>query len=158
MQCADGGFAAFDSDNTHYYLNDIPFADHGALLDPPTSDVSARCAGLLALIGRRGEVLERCLDYLRHEQESDGSWFGRWGTNFIYGTWSVLTALEMVGDSLYQFHIERAARWLKKKQNPDGSWGECCSTYFFPEKAGMGSGELFSDCLGHAWLDGGRSC
>ncbi len=140
MQCANGGFAAFDSDNTHYYLNDIPFADHGALLDPPTSDVSARCAGLLALIGRRGEVLERCLDYLRHEQESDGSWFGRWGTNFIYGTWSVLTALEMVEDPLYQFHIERAARWLKKKQNSDGSWGECCSTYFFPEKAGEGPG------------------
>lgn len=138
MQSRNGGFAAFDSDNTHYYLNEIPFADHGALLDPPTSDVSARCAGLLALTGRRGEVLERCLHYLRNEQEPDGSWFGRWGTNFIYGTWSVLTTLEFVNDPGLRFHARRAARWLKGKQRPDGSWGECCSTYFFPEKAGEG--------------------
>ena len=95
MQSRNGGFAAFDADNTSYYLNKIPFADHGALLDPPTSDVTARVVTVLALIGRPQDepALERAIAYLRAEQEPDGSWFGRWGTNYIYGTWSVLTAL-----------------------------------------------------------------
>jgi squalene/oxidosqualene cyclase-like protein len=95
MQSSNGGFAAFDVDNTHYYLNFIPFADHGALLDPPTSDVTARIVTLLARVGRPQdrEALARAIDYLRREQEADGSWFGRWGTNYIYGTWSVLMAL-----------------------------------------------------------------
>ena len=95
MQSRNGGWGSFDADNTHYYLNHIPFADHGALLDPPTADVSARCLGFLAQIGfavgssRRSR---RRLEFLRREQEPEGSWFGRWGTNFIYGTWSVLAA------------------------------------------------------------------
>ncbi|MFB3924509.1 MAG: squalene--hopene cyclase [Syntrophales bacterium] len=139
MQSKNGGFAAFDSDNTFFYLNEIPFADHGALLDPPTSDVSARCCTLLALTGRRGSELKACLSYLRQEQEPDGSWYGRWGTNYIYGTWSVLTALEKVGDPLDEFQIQRAANWLMQKQKPDGSWGEDCETYFDPRKAGQGS-------------------
>jgi len=138
MQSKDGGFAAFDSDNTHYYLNEIPFADHGALLDPPTSDVSARCATLLSLVRRRGRELEDCLNFLRKEQEADGSWFGRWGTNYIYGTWSVLIALEKANDPRNQFHILRAAAWLKSKQRPDGGWGEGCDTYVNPRKAGEG--------------------
>ena len=87
MQSGDGGFAAFDADNTYYYLNKIPFADHGALLDPPTSDVTARVVTVLARIGRPEDkpALDRAVAYLRKPQESDGSWFGRWGTNYIYG-------------------------------------------------------------------------
>jgi len=138
MQSKDGGFASFDSDNTHYYLNEIPFADHGALLDPPTSDVTARCAILLSLIGRRSRELKACLDFLAREQERDGSWFGRWGTNYVYGTWSVLAALEKVKDFSVSCDIQRAVNWLKNKQRPDGGWGEGCDTYFDPRKAGMG--------------------
>jgi squalene-hopene/tetraprenyl-beta-curcumene cyclase len=138
MQSKNGGFASFDADNTCYYLNEIPFADHGALLDPPTSDVSARCAALLALVGDHDRELKPCLDYLRKEQEQDGSWFGRWGTNYIYGTWSVLAALEKVGDQGVQPNIQRAVHWLKTIQRPDGGWGEDCDTYFHPERAGQG--------------------
>lgn len=138
MQSKNGGFASFDSDNTYYYLNEIPFADHGALLDPPTSDVSARCATFLTLIGRQGPELEACFNFLRQEQEPDGSWFGRWGTNYIYGTWSVLAALEKVNDPRNQFHVLHSVTWLKDKQRADGGWGEDCETYFDPRKAGEG--------------------
>ncbi|UCE83173.1 MAG: squalene--hopene cyclase [Deltaproteobacteria bacterium] len=140
MQSKNGGFAAFDADNTHYYLNEIPFADHGALLDPPTSDVSARCLSLLAQIGapQYQEALTACLDYLRREQEDDGSWFGRWGTNYIYGTWSVLVALEEAGENPDQPYIRRAVKWLKGLQRPDGGWGEACCTYCDPSIAGRG--------------------
>ena len=140
MQSKNGGFASFDLDNTRTYLNEIPFADHGALLDPPTSDVSARCAALLAEIGCRDGVLESCLDYLRKEQEENGSWFGRWGTNYIYGTWSVLVALEAVGPGPDEARIRRAVDWLKRAQRPDGGWGEDCGTYFDTKKAGRGYG------------------
>jgi squalene-hopene/tetraprenyl-beta-curcumene cyclase len=139
MQSRNGGFASFDADNTYYYLNHIPFADHGALLDPPTSDVSARCATLLALIGRLQPELEACLNFLRREQEAGGSWFGRWGVNYLYGTWSVLAALEKAGDPRFELVMQRAVNWLKKKQRSDGGWGESCETYFAPGKAGEGS-------------------
>jgi squalene-hopene/tetraprenyl-beta-curcumene cyclase len=131
MQSANGGFAAFDADNTHYYLNAIPFADHGALLDPPTSDVTARVVTLLALLGRPEDApaLERAIAYLRQEQEAEGSWFGRWGTNHIYGTWSVLTALAQAGIQADDPAVRRAASWLESKQNPDGGWGESNDTY-----------------------------
>jgi squalene-hopene/tetraprenyl-beta-curcumene cyclase len=138
MQSRNGGFAAFDADNTHYYLNEIPFADHGALLDPPTSDVSARCAALLAEVGHHEQELKSCLDYLRQEQEENGSWFGRWGTNYIYGTWSVLVALEKAGEDSGQPYIQRAVKWLKQVQRPDGGWGENCDTYFDRHRAGQG--------------------
>jgi squalene-hopene/tetraprenyl-beta-curcumene cyclase len=138
MQSKNGGYAAFDSDNTCYYLNEIPFADHGALLDPPTSDVSARCATLLSQLGYHGRELTQCLDFLLKEQEENGSWFGRWGTNYIYGTWSVLAALQKVGHQPDQPHIRRAVNWLKRVQQSDGGWGEDCDTYFHPEKAGKG--------------------
>ncbi len=137
MQSKNGGFGSFDADNTFYYLNEIPFADHGALLDPPTSDVSGRCALLLALLGGRNRELKACLDFLAREQEQDGSWFGRWGTNYIYGTWSVLAALEKLHVSPNQFQVQRAVDWLKNKQRPDGGWGEGCDTYFNPRRAGM---------------------
>jgi squalene-hopene/tetraprenyl-beta-curcumene cyclase len=138
MQSKNGGFASFDVDNTHHYLNEIPFADHGALIDPPTSDVSARCTILLSLLRQTGRqpVLEACLEYLRKEQEPDGSWFGRWGTNYTYGTWSVLDALEVAGEKHEQPHIQRAVAWLKRMQRPDGGWSEGCCTYYGPTSAG----------------------
>lgn len=128
MQSNNGGYGAFDADNTYYYLNEIPFADHGALLDPPTADVSARCAMLMAKVSKDHPdyipALQRTIDYLRSEQESDGSWFGRWGTNYIYGTWSVLLGLEQTdlpkSDPMYV----KAATWLKSVQREDGGWGE----------------------------------
>ncbi len=131
MQSKDGGFAAFDADNTCYHLNKIPFADHGALLDPPTSDVTARVVTVLARIGRPQDkpALERALAYLREEQEADGSWFGRWGTNYIYGTWSVLMALAQAHVGSDDPAVRRAVEWLKLKQNTDGGWGESNDTY-----------------------------
>jgi squalene-hopene/tetraprenyl-beta-curcumene cyclase len=134
MQSKNGGFASFDADNTHYYLNAIPFADHGALLDPPTADVTARCVAFLALVNKPAyqKPLARAFDYLRKDQESDGSWFGRWGTNYIYGTWSVLTALEVAGEDMRQDYIRRAVRWLEDMQNADGGWGESNDSYYPP--------------------------
>jgi len=131
MQSRNGGFAAFDADNTHYYLNEIPFADHGALLDPPTSDVTARVVAVLGRLGRPQDrpVLERAIDYLRREQEADGPWFGRWGTNYIYGTWSVLAALAQAGVPASDPMVRRAVAWLRAKQNADGGWGESNDSY-----------------------------
>jgi squalene-hopene/tetraprenyl-beta-curcumene cyclase len=151
MQSKNGGFASFDADNTYHYLNDIPFADHGALIDPPTSDVSARCAVLLSLLRHAGRqpVLESCLEYLRKEQEPDGSWFGRWGTNYIYGTWSVLDALEVAGEKPEQPHIQRAVAWLKRMQRPDGGWSEGCCTYCSP--ASSASRDWESTSFQTAW-------
>ncbi|HVN44205.1 MAG TPA: squalene--hopene cyclase [Steroidobacteraceae bacterium] len=131
MQSSNGGFAAFDVDNTAYYLNEIPFADHGALLDPPTSDVTARVVTALALVGRPQDAapLARALAFLRAEQLPDGSWFGRWGTNYVYGTWSVLTALAQAGISCADPAVQRAVSWLESRQNPDGGWGESNDSY-----------------------------
>ncbi len=134
MQCRNGGFAAFDADNTCYYLNKIPFADHGALLDPPTSDVTARVVTVLACIARPQDepAVERAIAYLRAEQEPDGSWLGRWGTNYIYGTWSVLTSFAQARISADDPAVRRAVAWLKLKQNVDGGWGESNDTYAQP--------------------------
>ena len=131
MQSENGGWGSFDADNTYLYLNHIPFADHGALLDPPTADVSARCVGMLCQIGlgRDHPVVARGLDYLRREQEEDGSWFGRWGTNYIYGTWSVLSAFNAADEDPDAPHIRRAVAWLKARQREDGGWGEDGATY-----------------------------
>ena len=143
MQSQNGGFAAFDADNTYGYLNDIPFADHGALLDPPTADVSARCLAALAADASDDEAARRkafadCIAYLRAEQESAGCWFGRWGTNYIYGTWSVLTAFEVTGIPSSDPAVRRAVDWLKKVQRADGGWGESNDTYLDSELAGQG--------------------
>ena len=131
MQSRDGGFAAFDADNTCYYLNKIPFADHGALLDPPTSDVTARVVTVLARIGRPQDkaALDRAVAYLRRQQEDDGSWFGRWGTNYIYGTWSVLMSLAQAHVGTGDPMVKRAVAWLKLEQNADGGWGESNDSY-----------------------------
>ncbi len=141
MQSSDGGFAAFDADNTSYYLNKIPFADHGALLDPPTSDVTARVVTVLARIGRAEDkpALLRAIEFLRKEQEADGSWFGRWGTNYIYGTWSVLMALAQAHLSPEDPAIRRAVAWLKQRQNADGGWGESNDSYAQLKHGRMGS-------------------
>lgn len=139
MQSGNGGFAAFDADNTYYYLNEIPFADHGALLDPPSSDVSARCVGILSMLGesRHQEVVERGLAYLFAEQEPSGAWFGRWGSNYIYGTWSVLEAFRLACIDTDHVAIRRAAQWLKSVQRTDGGWGESNESYLEPRQAGQ---------------------
>ncbi len=131
MQSANGGWGAFDADNTHYALNHIPFADHGALLDPPTADVTGRCVSFLAQIGVSSDTpaMQRAIEYLRRDQEEDGSWFGRWGTNYIYGTWSVLIALNAAGLSHDDPTIKRAVAWLLSKQRADGGWGEDEESY-----------------------------
>ncbi|AMK78570.1 MULTISPECIES: squalene--hopene cyclase [Methylomonas] len=140
MQSRNGGYGAFDADNDHYYLNQIPFADHGALLDPPTADVSARCIMLLGKLGAKQleyrDVIDRCIAYLRAEQEADGSWFGRWGTNYIYGTWSVLLGFEAAGVAADDASVCRAVTWLKSRQRADGGWGEGNIGYHDPRIRG----------------------
>lgn len=139
MQSRNGGFASFDADNTYDYLNDIPFADHGALLDPPTSDVSARVVTLLAQLQRAQDhtALDRALHYLRREQEAEGCWFGRWGTNYIYGTWSVLMAFRQAGIASQDPAVQRAVAWLERMQHGDGGWGESNDSYFDRSLAGQ---------------------
>lgn len=132
MQSKNGGWGAFDADNQYHFLENIPFADHGALLDPPTVDVSARCVGMLAQLGydRDHPAVKRGLEFLRREQEEDGSFFGRWGTNYIYGTWSALAAFNAAGEDMQSPHMQRAVSWLKSAQRSDGGWGEDCATYW----------------------------
>ena len=152
MQSKNGGYGAFDVDNTHYYLNEIPFADHGALLDPPTSDVSARCAMLMAKVAQDHDeylpALERTIDYIRNEQEVDGSWFGRWGTNYIYGTWSALLGLEQTSLSKTDPMYVNAVKWLKSKQREDGGWGEDNASYHDKSLSGA---YHFSTAFQTAW-------
>ena len=132
MQSSDGGWAAFDVDNLEYYLNNIPFSDHGALLDPPTEDVTARCVSMLAQLGETMEsspALASGVAYLRRTQLADGSWYGRWGLNYIYGTWSVLCALNAAGVDHQDPVFRKAVDWLLSIQNQDGGWGEDASSY-----------------------------
>ena len=131
MQSDDGGWAAFDVNNLEYYLNNIPFSDHGALLDPPTEDVTARCISMLAQLGETSDnpQVARGIEYLRKTQHPEGSWYGRWGMNFIYGTWSVLCALNAVGVSHQDPMIRKAVDWLVSVQNQDGGWGEDAVSY-----------------------------
>jgi squalene-hopene/tetraprenyl-beta-curcumene cyclase len=140
MQSHDGGWAAFDIDNNCTYLNEIPFADHNALIDPSTADVTARCIEALAMCGYGSEhaPLKRGIDFLLSHQEKNGSWFGRWGVNYIYGTWSILSAFGALGfDSSFDF-CSSAVMWLKSVQNNDGGWGESCASYDDPALAGKG--------------------
>ncbi|SAL72384.1 squalene-hopene cyclase [Caballeronia terrestris] len=132
MQSSDGGWGAFEPENTQLYLNNIPFSDHGALLDPPTVDVSARCLSMLAELGEtpaNSEPARRALDYILRAQESDGSWYGRWGMNYVYGTWSALCALNAAGLTPTDSRVRRAAEWLIGIQNADGGWGEDGESY-----------------------------
>jgi squalene-hopene/tetraprenyl-beta-curcumene cyclase len=131
LQSRDGGWGAFDADNSYYYLNNIPFADHGALLDPPTEDVSGRCVGMLAQLGAAPDDprLKAGIDYLIKTQRDDGSWWGRWGVNYIYGTWSALAGLNGAGLASDHATMKRGADWLVAIQNSDGGWGENCDSY-----------------------------
>jgi squalene-hopene/tetraprenyl-beta-curcumene cyclase len=130
MQSENGGWGAFDTDNEYYYLNNIPFADHGALLDPPTEDVSARCLSMLAQLGdSESPAATRAIAYLRKTQAPDGSWYGRWGMNYIYGTWSVLSALNAAGFARKAPEMCKAVAWFAAIQNDDGGWGEDGSSY-----------------------------
>ena len=132
MQSKNGGWGAFDKDNNKFYLNSIPFADHGALLDPPTADVSARCLSFLKQYDdpRDYDAIKLGIKYLLSEQEVDGSWFGRWGTNYIYGTWSVLSALNLIDFSGKSLVVAKASSYLKKMQREDGGWGEDGRSYY----------------------------
>ncbi|MBU6398238.1 MAG: squalene--hopene cyclase, partial [Rhodospirillales bacterium] len=131
MQSTNGAWGAFDINNDRQYLNHIPFADHGALLDPPTEDVTARCISFLAQLGHEDDrpAIERGISYLRETQKPDGSWFGRWGTNYIYGTWSVLCALNAAGVAHDDPMLMKATSWLMARQRKDGGWGEDNESY-----------------------------
>lgn len=134
MKSTGGGFGSFEVNNTQYYLNYIPFADHGALLDPPTADVTGRSIALLSLADKTKyeRSINNAIQFLKTDQEEDGSWFGRWGTNYTYGTWSVLTALELAEEDPQQDYIRRAVSWLEEVQNEDGGWGESNESYYPP--------------------------
>lgn len=140
MQGSDGGWGAYDKDNNRMVFNLIPFADHRALLDPSTVDLAGRCLETLGTLGydRTHPAAVRALEYVRREQEPDGSWFGRWGVNYIYGTWSVLAGLRTIGEDMSAPYVERAVAWLESKQNPDGGWGESCLSYADRDMAGRG--------------------
>lgn len=136
MQSDNGGWGAFDAENDHYFVENIPFADHGAMLDPPTVDVTARCLGFLLQTGYKCDhpAVVRGLEFLRREQEADGSWFGRWGTNYVYGTWSALCAFNAAGEDMTAPGMAKAVDWLKARQGADGGWGEDCATYWAGRK------------------------
>ncbi len=138
MRSRNGAWAAFDRDNTRQLVYRLPFADFGAMLDPPTEDVTAHVLEMLAVLGARPgmPLVDSALDYLRREQRPWGSWFGRWGVNHIYGTWCVASALAALGTGKEQ--LQRAAAWLAGRQNPDGGWGETCHSYKDESFAGVG--------------------
>ncbi len=140
MQGSDGGWGAYDKDNNRTVLNLIPFADHGALLDPSTADLAGRCLEMLGVLGydRTHPAAGPALEFLRREQEADGSWYGRWGVNYIYGTWSVLIGLRMIGEDMSAPYVRQAVAWLESRQNSDGGWGESCLSYTDPAAAGRG--------------------
>jgi squalene-hopene/tetraprenyl-beta-curcumene cyclase len=132
MQCKDGGWGSFDRDNNKEILNRIPFADWNALLDPSTSDLTARILELMGKLGydKKYSPAKRSIEFLKNGQEEDGSWFGRWGTNYIYGTWSVLSGLFSIKEDMNQDYTKKAAQWLKNVQNRDGGWGETVKSYW----------------------------
>ncbi|HEV3111823.1 MAG TPA: squalene--hopene cyclase [Candidatus Binataceae bacterium] len=126
MQSGDGGFAAFDADNHSTWLNHLPFADVEAVTDPSCPDLTGRALEMMAAVGYRADhpVARRAIAWLKNAQDADGSWWGRWGVNYIYGTFSVLAGLRAIGIDPSQDWIRRALQWLKEHQNPDGGWGE----------------------------------
>jgi squalene-hopene/tetraprenyl-beta-curcumene cyclase len=139
MQSANGGWGAFDKDNTQRLVNEIPFCDFGEVIDPPSEDVTAHVIEALCLLGDAGsEPVLRGLRYLRREQRPDGSWFGRWGVNHVYGTGGALPAFRAAGRDMTRPRFRRAAAWLTEHQNADGGWGETCASYDDPALAGVG--------------------
>jgi squalene-hopene/tetraprenyl-beta-curcumene cyclase len=140
MQCKSGGWASFDKDNTRMVFEHIPFADHNAMLDPPTVDITGRIFEMLASYGydKNDPRVKKALKFIREEQEPDGSWFGRWGVNYIYGTMQVLRGLEAMGIDHHEPYVQQGAEWLRMVQNPDGGWGESCGSYDDPSARGVG--------------------
>jgi squalene-hopene/tetraprenyl-beta-curcumene cyclase len=140
MQCKNGGWASFDKDNTKMIFQYIPFADHNAMLDPPTVDITGRILEMLANYGytREDKRIEKAIKFIFSEQEPDGSWFGRWGVNYIYGTFLVLRGLEAMGIDNHEPQIQQAAEWIRMIQNSDGGWGESCQSYDDPDTRGIG--------------------
>jgi squalene-hopene/tetraprenyl-beta-curcumene cyclase len=140
MQSRNGGWAAFDTDNDSEYLNRIPFADMEAMIDPPSEDLTGRVLELMGTYGHdlSSDRARRGREFLLRTQRADGAWWGRWGINFIYGTWSALSGLHAIGDDLQAPHIRRAVHWLKAHQNPDGGWGETAASYEDERLAGRG--------------------
>lgn len=140
FQCNNGGWAAFDKEVTKSWLEDVPFADHNAILDPTCSDLTGRTLELLGYIGydRDSRTVRRALRYLQSTQEEDGSWYGRWGVNYIYGAWQALRGLRAIGADMKQDWIVRARDWLESCQNEDGGWGETCASYDDPSLKGRG--------------------
>jgi squalene-hopene/tetraprenyl-beta-curcumene cyclase len=140
FQCKDGGWAAFDKDCTKGILEKVPFADHNAMLDPECADITAR---ILELLGNEGYPLDhpqvkKALDFVREHQEEDGSWYGRWGVNYIYGTWQVLRGLHALGLDMKEPWLQKGGQWLESVQHADGGWGERCNTYDDPVFKGQG--------------------
>ena len=141
MQCQSGGWAAFDIDNEQEILNQVPFADHGAMLDPPSADVSGRVLWLLGQLEfkKNHPKVKRVINFLKRKQESNGSWWGRWGVNYIYGSWLALTGLASIGEDMSQPYVCRSMKWFEDHQNKDGGWGETCESYKNPSLAGKGN-------------------
>jgi squalene-hopene/tetraprenyl-beta-curcumene cyclase len=140
FQCKDGGWGAFDKDCTKNILEKVPFADHNAMLDPECADITAR---ILELLGYEGYSVDhpqvkRALEYIRANQESDGSWYGRWGVNYIYGTWQVLRGMRALNLDMQQSWLLKGRQWLESVQHEDGGWGERCNTYDDPVFKGQG--------------------
>ena len=140
FQCKDGGWAAFDKEVTTHWLEDMPFADHNAILDPTCSDLTARTLELFGYIGFdvKRRCVRRAVQYLIDTQDDDGSWYGRWGVNYIYGTWQVLRGLRAINENMTQDWILRGRDWLESCQNDDGGWGETCASYDDPTLKGRG--------------------
>jgi squalene-hopene/tetraprenyl-beta-curcumene cyclase len=140
MQCKNGGWASFDKDNNRMVFQQIPFADHNAMLDPATVDITGRVLECLASYGYslKDQPVRRAIEFIMREQEPDGSWFGRWGVNYIYGTMQVLRGLESIGVDHHEPFVQQAVEWLRMMQNPDGGWGERCDSYDDPNAKGVG--------------------
>jgi squalene-hopene/tetraprenyl-beta-curcumene cyclase len=140
MQCKNGGWASFDKDNDRMVFQEVPFADHNAMLDPATVDITGRILEMLAAYGydKNHPAVKRAIQFVRDEQEPDGSWFGRWGVNYIYGTALVLRGFEAMGVDLHEPCVQQAAEWLRMVQNADGGWGESCGSYDDPTQRGVG--------------------
>jgi squalene-hopene/tetraprenyl-beta-curcumene cyclase len=140
MQCRNGGWASFDKDNDRMVFQYVPFADHNAMLDPATVDITGRILEMLATYGydKNHKAVKKAIDFIRKEQETDGSWFGRWGVNYIYGTMLVLRGLEAIGVDHHEPYVQQAAEWLRMVQNPDGGWGESLASYDDANQKGIG--------------------
>jgi squalene-hopene/tetraprenyl-beta-curcumene cyclase len=141
MQNTDGGWASFDRGNDKGWLTQVPFADHNAMIDPSTADITGRVLESLSHFPEftaAHPVVQRALTFLRRDQTSDGAWYGRWGVNYIYGTWQVLRGVACIGEDLEAPYVRRAVHWLRAHQNHDGGWGESIASYDEPGQRGIG--------------------